>query len=207
MTNIYKFIFLIPLLTLGCKSTISQKTMNFQKIDSFNMKIYSKEGEKIYSLKSPNSSYDRSKHSFILGQTTINLFRDKQLKYIINSDKSELSNNNKVLKLMGNVQLKTILQDNDILYADNFTWNINESKYVLIGDVTFENKTVILSSNKATLNSDNIIEFFNPVKYKVKNDSEGRSYEIYSENAFYNINTKSVSFKAKEEQVRSKIYF
>ncbi len=32
-------------------------------------------------------------------------------------------------------------------------------------------------------------------------------YEINSENAYYNIDNKSVNFKSKEERVRSKIYF
>ena len=32
-------------------------------------------------------------------------------------------------------------------------------------------------------------------------------YETKSENAYYNIDNKSVNFKSKEERVRSKIYF
>jgi len=57
------------------------------------------------------------------------------------------------------------------------------------------------------LGTDNIIEFYNPVKYIIKDDNNEKKYEINSENAFYNINTDSVSFSAKEERVRSKIYF
>ena len=67
--------------------------------------------------------------------------------------------------------------------------------------------SVILISNKATLSKDNVIEFFNPVKYTIKDKNNKRSYEINSENAFYDINTKSVSFKSTNKRVRSKIYF
>ena len=77
-----------------------------------------------------------------------------------------------------------------------------------MGNVKFENNTITLSSNKAILNKkNNIIEFFNPVKYKVNDSSNNKRYEVKSENAYYNIDTKSVSFKSKEQTVRSKIYF
>ena len=65
-----------------------------------------------------------------------------------------------------------------------------------------------LSSNKAILKkSINIIEFFNPVKYKINDSTKERGYEINSENAYYNIDTKTVNFISNEERVRTKIYF
>ena len=79
---------------------------------------------------------------------------------------------------------------------------------MLIGNVKFENSLVTLSSNKAILKkSTNIIEFFNPVKYKFKDNMKDSGYEINSENAYYDIDKKSVIFKSKEARVRSKIYF
>jgi len=132
--------------------------------------------------------------------------KTSELKYIINSDESKLSNNNKILELKGNVILKSLLEDNDILHSDYFIWNIEESKYLLKGNIKFENENIILNSNKATLSSDNIIEFYNPVKYIIKKDNKS-NYEINSENAFYNIKTKSVIFKSTNNRVRSKIYF
>ena len=140
-------------------------------------------------------------------ETTINLYNNEKIKYIINSDQSILSNNNKIIELNGNVKLITFDQDDDTLIAKNFKWNIDDSNYLLTGDVKFENKYIILISNKAILNSNNIVEFFNPVKYIIKNDNNENSYEINSENAFYNIETKSVSFESENKQVRSKIYF
>jgi hypothetical protein len=177
-----------------------------QKIDSLDMNIYSNQGEKIYRIISPNSSYDIIRQTLNLKNTTINLYSNKELKYIINSDESKLSNNNKILELKGNVILKSLLEDNDILHSDYFIWNIEESKYLLKGNIKFENENIILNSNKATLSSDNIIEFYNPVKYIIKKDNKS-NYEINSENAFYNIKTKSVIFKSTNNRVRSKIYF
>ena len=206
MNNIYKIIIIIPFLLLGCKFSGPEGNRIMQKIESLDMNIYSNQGEKIYRIISPNSSYDIIRQTLNLKNTTINLYSNKELKYILNSDESKLSNNNKILELKGNVILKSLLENNDILHSDYFIWNIEESKYLLKGNIKFENENIILNSNKATLSSDNIIEFYNPVKYIIKKDNKS-NYEINSENAFYNIKTKSVIFKSKNNRVRSKIYF
>ena len=206
MNNIYKSIIIFPFLLLGCKPNVTEVSRIMQKIDSLDMNIYSNQGEKIYRIISPNSSYDIIRQTLNLKNTTINLYSNKELKYIINSDESKLSNNNKILELKGNVILKSLLEDNDILHSDYFIWNIEESKYLLKGNIKFENENIILNSNKATLSSDNIIEFYNPVKYIIKKSNKS-NYEINSENAFYNIKTKSVIFKSTNNRVRSKIYF
>jgi hypothetical protein len=57
------------------------------------------------------------------------------------------------------------------------------------------------------LGSDNIIEFFNPVRYIIKDENKENKFEVNSENAYYNLNTESVSFKAKDKRVQSIIYF
>ena len=207
MNNLYKLIIIFPFLITGCSPNVIKENKVVQKIESLDMNIFSNEGEKIYSVKSPYSSYDKSNQKFQLRKTTINIFKGEETKYIIDSDESSLSNNNKQLELKGNVKMITINQEDEILYADSFSWNIDETYYLLKGNIRFENKNIILNSEKATLGRDNIIEFYNPVKYIIKDDNNEKKYEINSENAFYNINTESVSFSAKEERVRSKIYF
>ena len=207
MNRIYRLIFFLPILILGCTPNVIEENKVNQKIDSLDMDIFSNRGEKIYSITSPHSSFDKIKQKFQLQKTIINIFNGEGIKYIIESDVSTLSNNNKFLELKGNVKLKTIGQDEDILYADNFIWNIDETNYLLRGNIRFENKNIILNSAKAKLGSDNIIEFFNPVKYVIKGNKNEDKYEINSENAQYNIETESVSFKAKEKRVRSIIYF
>ena len=57
------------------------------------------------------------------------------------------------------------------------------------------------------MGDNNIIEFFNPVKYIIKDIDNDNKYEINSENAYYNLNTESMSFKAKDKRVKSIIYF
>ena len=59
-----------------------------------------------------------------------------------------------------------------------FIWNIEESAYLLEGNIRFENKNIILISEKAKLDSENIIEFFNPVKYIIKDGKNESKYEI-----------------------------
>jgi len=146
-------------------------------------------------------------YQFKLKKPIINIFNGEETKYIISSEESSLSDNNKLLKLKGNVKLNTLKKDGDNLYAENFTWNIENTNYLLEGNIRFENKNIILNSGKAILGPDNIIEFFNPVKYIIKDENNENKYEINSENAYYNLTTESVSFKAKDKRVRSIIYF
>ena len=207
MNKLYISLILIPILTYGCRIKDIDNNIYTQSIDSFTMNIFSNKGNKIFTIKSPYSSYNKENNIFNLKDTTIYLFKDNEPQYIINSEKSKLSNN-KLLELKGNVLLKTLLRENDVIYANSFTWNIDNSEYLLTGNVKLENNTIALSSNKAILNKGNdIIEFFNPVKYIIKSRANKNSYEINSENAYYDINTKSVSFRSIEKRVRSKIYF
>ena len=192
---------------LGCAPNIINENKVKQKIDSLDMTIFSKSGDKIYSITSPNSSYDNVELKFESKKPLIYLFNGEETKYIISSQESTLSDNNKLLKLKGNVKLKTLKKDEDILYADNFTWNIENTNYLLEGNIRFENQNIILNSGKAILDTDNIIEFFNPVKYIIKDENNENKYEINSENAYYNLITESVSFKAKDKRVKSIIYF
>ena len=207
MRNVYRFIFFIPLLMLGCAPNVIEENKVIQKIDRLHMNIFSISGDKIYSVTSPDSKYNNIEFKFELKKPIINIFNGKETKYIITSEESTLSDNNKLLNLKGNVKLKTLNQEEDILYADNFIWNIEETNYLLEGNIRFENNNIILNSGKAKLGSDNIIEFFNPVKYIIKDENNNNKYEINSENAYYNLNTESVSFKAKDKRVKSIIYF
>jgi len=207
MKNIYKLIIFISFFILGCTPNVLKEEKTTLKIDSLNLNIFSNSGDKKYSIASPYTSFDNSQQKFKLKKTTINIFDGEETKYIINSDESTLSDNNKILEMNGNVQLKTTKKEEDTLFADNFIWNIDETNYLLTGNIRFENKNIILKSGKAELGTDNIIEFFKPVKYIIKNDNNDGKYEINSENAYYNLNTKTVNFNSNEERVRSTIYF
>ena len=207
MRNVCSLFIFLPIVMLGCTPNVMEENKVIQKIDSLNMNIFSKSGDKIYSITSPNSSYNNIELKFEIKKPIINIFNGEEVKYVISSKESTLSDNNKLLKLNGNVKLKTINQDQDILYADNFIWNIEETNYLLEGNIRFENQNIILNSGKAKLGSDNIIEFFTPVKYILKDENNDNKYEINSENAYYNLNTESVSFKAKDKRVKSIIYF
>ena len=192
---------------LGCAPNVIHKNKVIQKIESLDMTIFSKSGDKIYSITSPNSSYNNIDLVFNLKNPIINILNGEETKYIISSEESTLSDNNKLLKLKGNVKLKTLKKNGDFLYADNFIWNIENTNYLLEGNIRFENQNIILNSGKAILGSDNIIEFFNPVKYIIKDENNENKYEINSENAYYDLTTESVSFKAQDKRVKSIIYF
>ena len=207
MNNTFSSLLIITIFILGCKPNVIEENKITKQIKSLDLNIFSKSGDKKYTIKSPYSTYNNLINKFQFQKTTINIFQDGKTKYIINSDEATLSDNNKILELKGNVKLKTIDGDEDYLYADQFIWNINETNYLLTGNIRFENKNVILTSGKATMGSDNIIEFFNPVKYIIKKDNNDNKYEINSENASYDLNQESLSFNAKDKRVRSIVYF
>ena len=192
----------------GCKNKELDEKYLSQIINTLDMNIFSKDGKKLLTIESPHSNYDKEDNTFNLKKTTINLFKDNKIEYIINSDKSKISNNNKLIELNGNVLVRTIIQKDDKLTANSFTWDIQKSEYLLVGDVYLENGSVTLSSNKAILNkNNNIIEFFKPVKYKFNDNLNQQGYEVNSENAYYNISSKSVNFTSKEKRIRSKVFF
>ena len=205
MTNIYRLIIFLPFVLLGCAPNVIEENKVIQKINSLDMNIFSTSGDILYSVTSPSSSYDKQK--FKLKKTTIKIFKGEETRYIIYSDESTLSENNKLLQLKGNVKLKTLKQKKDILHADSFIWNIEETYYLLVGNIRLEKENIILNSGKAKLGSDNIIEFFNPVKYIIKGENNENKYEINSENAYYNLNTESVNFNSNDKRVKSIIYF
>ena len=109
--------------------------------------------------------------------------------------------------MKGNFKLKFLKKDGDILYADNFFWNIEKTDYLLKGNVRFENNEIILNSAKAKLSKDDIIEFFKPVKYIIKDENNNNKSETKAENAYYNTKTESLTFGSNDRRVRSIIYF
>ena len=208
MSNIYSYIIFLAFAILGCSTNKIEENKAIQKIDSLDMNIFSKKGELVYSMTSPNSIYNKIKLNYESDKPIINIFNGDEIKYIISSNESILSDNNKLLKLKGNVKLKTLNQDGEFIDADNFVWNLKENNnYLLEGNIKFEDQNIILYSGKAKLGSDNIIKFFNPVKYIVKGENNDNKFETTSENAYYNLDTKSLSFKATDKRVKSVIYF
>ncbi len=208
MNKLIILLIFIPLTIFGCKNKELDEKYLSQIINTLDMNIFSNDGKKILTIESPHSNYDKEDNTFNLKKTTINLFKDNNIEYIINSDKSKISNNNKLIELNGNVLVRTIIQKDDKLTANSFIWDIKKSEYLLVGDVYLENGAITLSSNKAILNkSNNIIEFFKPVKYKFNDNDNEQGYEINAENAYYNIITKSVNFRSKEKRIRSKVFF
>ena len=108
MSNIYRFIIFLPFFILGCVPNVVDENKAIKKIDSLEMNIFSQKGDKIYSITSPNSSYDNIDLVFNSKNPIINILNGEETKYIISSEESTLSNNNKLLKLKGNVKLKTL---------------------------------------------------------------------------------------------------
>ena len=75
MNNIFKLIIFFPFFVLGCSPNVIEVNKEIvKKIDSLNMNIFSNRGDKIYSITSPNSTYDRIKLEFNLKRTTISIF-------------------------------------------------------------------------------------------------------------------------------------
>ena len=77
MNKIYSLIFFLTVFIIGCTSKEINQNKILQKIDSLDMNIFSKSGHKIYSITSPNSSYDNIELKFELKKPIINIFNGK----------------------------------------------------------------------------------------------------------------------------------
>ena len=73
---------------LGCAPNVIDENKVIQIIESLDMTIFSKGGDKIYSITSPNSSYDNIELKFELKKPIINILNGEETKYIISSEES-----------------------------------------------------------------------------------------------------------------------
>ncbi len=122
------------------------------------------------------------------------------------ADYATLDNN--LLTLDGNVKIKDIEDPDSIIRSNNLYWDIKKSLITLEGNVVLEDPFINLSSSKAILNQDSdIIKFFNPVQYKYKNNTNKTDFEVSSDNAFYDLNEKKMTFSSESERVRSTLFF
>ena len=64
MKNIYSLIITIPIFILGCSPNVIEENKVTKRIDSLDMNIFSKIGDKKYSITSPYSIYDSIKNKF-----------------------------------------------------------------------------------------------------------------------------------------------
>ena len=78
MTNTYRFFFLLFFL-IGCTPNVIEEKKLVQKIESLNMNIFSKKGDKIYSITSPDLSYNNNKLKFELKKPIINIFKGEEI--------------------------------------------------------------------------------------------------------------------------------
>ena len=83
MSNIYRLIIFLLFFIFGCAPNVIKENKITQKIDSLDMNIFSKNGDKIYSIASPNSSYNNSELIFELKRPIIHIFKGEETKYII----------------------------------------------------------------------------------------------------------------------------
>ena len=90
MNNIYRLIIFLPLFIIGCAPNVIDENKVIQKIESLDMTIFSKSGDKIYSITSPNSSYDNIELEFELKKPIIYILKGEETHYIISSEQSTL---------------------------------------------------------------------------------------------------------------------
>ena len=206
MNKLYYLITLISfLLITSCNNTKKDLPTTTLLIEQFNLNHYSKSGQKIYMLKTPYSLFNKKEQTYSLNKTTIKFFEMDIIKYIIKSDSAELLNNNKLIKLKGNVEISDIKSNKTTIKANNLSWNINKSEISLEENVNLKNNIINLNSSKAILDkTTNIIKFYKPVKYSYNNNNE---YNISSDNAYYDLENKNVLFRSENSKVKSKIVF
>ena len=208
MNRIFYLIFIISSLFISSCNVNTKKTnKSVLIIEEFNLQHYSKNGSKLYMLETPYSVLNQTDQSYLLNKTNIKFFDQENVKYNVNSDSAKLLNN-KFLELKGNVEINDFNNNKTIIKSNNLFWDIDKSEFILEGEVSLVNNIINLSSSRALFDKkDDIILFYNPIKYNYKDEEGIRKYNISSENAYYNISTKDVIFKSKNDKVKSKLIF
>tara|TARA_Y100001933_G_scaffold124585_1_gene124333 strand:- start:71 stop:697 length:627 start_codon:yes stop_codon:yes gene_type:complete len=202
------FIFVLSSFFISSCNVSSKKVdKSILTIEKFNLNHYSQNGSKLYMLETPYSVFNQTDQSYLLEKTNIKFFNKEKIKYNVNSDSAKLLNN-KILELKGNIEINDFNNDKTIIKSNNLFWDINKSEFILEGNVSLLNNIIKLSSSKALFDKkEDIIIFYNPIKYNYKDEDGIRKYNISSENAYYNILTKDVIFKSKNDKVKSKLVF
>ena len=199
-------IFSIYLLLSSCTTSIKKIDSNLA-IEDFSMTQFEINGDKSYAISSPKSLFIKDIQIYKLDKTEILFYKDNKVSYIINSLKSSLLNN-KDIELEGNVKLYDQNNKANTINANKAFWNIDKYEFTLIGDVILNNNSINIKSSKAVLNKkENIIKFFKPVKYRYLNNSSTLNYKVKADNAYYDLNKKTLFFESKNERVKSKINF
>ena len=203
----YLICILSSLFISSCNVSTKKTNKSVLIIEDFNLNHYSKNGSKLYMLETPYSVFNQTDQSYLLKKTNIKFFDKEDVKYNVNSDSAMLLNN-KFLELKGNVEINDFNNNKTIIKSNNLFWDIDKSEFILEGKVSLVNNIINLSSSKALFDKkDDIILFYNPIKYNYKDEEGIRKYNISSENAYYNISTKDVIFKSKNDKVKSKLIF
>ena len=205
-----KFIRFLPLMVIfllsSCRINTSIEDNLTLKIDDFTMNQFSEDGEKIYTIISPKSNLNKITFVYELDTVEVIFYEQDKETYLVTADYATLDDN--LLTLNGNVKIKDIKDNDSIIKSNNLYWDIKKSLVTLEGNVVLEDPFINLSSSKAILNQDSdIIKFFNPVQYKYKNSTNKTNFEVSSENAFYDLNEKKMTFSSESERVRSTLFF
>ena len=201
------FIFSIYFLLSSCSTSIRKIDSNLA-IDDFYMTHFRINGDKLYAISSPKSVFIKDIQIYKLDKTKILFFEENKENYIINSKKSSLLNKDKSIKLEGDVRLYDLNNKENTITANKAFWNIDNYEFTLIGDVILNNNSINLISSKAVFNKKrNIIKFFKPVKYRYLSKSSTLNYKVKAENAYYDLNKKTLLFESKNERIKSILNF
>ena len=206
-----RLFYLISILTsffiTSCNVSTEQVDKSILIIEKFNLNHYSKNGSKLYKLETPYSVFNQTDQSYLLDKTIIKFYDKDYVKYNVNSDSAKLLNN-KFLELKGNVEINDFNNNKTIIKSNILYWFIDKSEFILEGKVSLVNNIISLTSSKAMFDkNEDVIMFYNPIKYNYKDENGIRKYNISSENVYYNILTKDVIFKSKNDKVKSKLVF
>ena len=78
MNNLYRLLIIIPLFILGCTTDVIEESKVTKEISNLNLNIFSNNGDKIYSITSPSSSYDNIELKFELKNPIINILNGEE---------------------------------------------------------------------------------------------------------------------------------
>ncbi len=209
INKLYPFILLTPIIltNIGCTQLISKRPSDINTyFKSFKLNQSNSDGNIVFKMKSPQAIINSETKSVKANETEITFYEQDIPVYNVTSNKSVISNDGKVIVLLGDVFLTRLNENKITMSANEVEWNSNTSTIRFQENVVGNMETTVIRSNQATyfLNTQKMI-FSELQEYVVKDDASTKNlFELTAKTATWDGKSGKLTFDSEGNRVKSK---
>jgi len=157
-------------------------------------------GSRNFIFKSPEAQFDLINNLVFANNSSINVYTNDEMKFLINSKKSIINNNLNIITLDDGINVSLYDKEKSILKANKIIWDINNSLMDIKGNIFLKNNQYLLRAGSALYKKSVGIIYFSNIKsyelYTLKNGANNTFLKVYADNAEVSIENKSLKFKS-----------